>query len=105
MEFKRNSKILSGVVAGMVVVFLLAQPFVLGGIVQFRDYLYQVLPESVSSFLWSQTLTAFTFLWAMIFLGFAVWTIRGDFFAREFPEEDKVEDEPFGTRGDERDEF
>lgn len=99
MEFRTNRIFFAGVAVGMVLVFLFAQPFVLRGIVEFKGYIYAVLPEAVSSFLWSQTLGAITFFWFMIFVGFGIWAIRGDFFAHEFPDDDSSDPPDVGSPG------
>lgn len=105
MEFDKNRVFLSGVIVGMVLVFLVSQPFVMQGIVEFKSLLYRYLPDSVSSFLWDQTLTALTFFWAMIFVGFGIWVVRGDFFAREDHNSDRPRHGPSGPNGDRYDEF
>lgn len=94
VEFDSDRFFMFGVVAGMVLVFILAQPYLVHGILVLTRYLYGFLPEQFAEFFWGQTLTAVTFFWLMIFVGFGLWLYRGDFFSREDPPESKLRNDP-----------
>ncbi|MFB6347156.1 MAG: hypothetical protein ABEK50_15645 [bacterium] len=104
MKFDRDRIIMTGIAVGMVLVFLFSQPFVMRGLVQFKNHLYHFLPDALSNFLWNQTLLAITFFWSMIFIGFGIWLVRGDIFAHEDPDEPPGDD-PFDRSGGRYDEF
>jgi hypothetical protein len=83
MNVNLRRVVLVGLVFGMIVSFLFTQPGVRYVTLQSMGYVYSFLPEKAGELLHSQTLLTLVFFWSMIFVGFAIWLINGDFFRAE----------------------
>lgn len=95
---------MTGIVFGMVISFLLTQPYVLRGFLKIQTYIFSFFPGEVSKFFRGQTVITALFFWAMIFLGFLIWFIRGDPFEAEAESRkerfDVIDPQEFGENSD-----
>lgn len=83
VKFSGRRLVGTGIILGMILSFLLSQPTVMNGFLSLMGYLYSFLPDSLARFLRGQTFLAFTFFWALMFVGIIMWILRGDFFRAE----------------------
>ncbi len=92
MSFPGRRIVVTFIVAGTVMSFLMTQPAFTLVVSKVMEYVYSFLPEQAASFLRQQTYLTMVFLWFMVILGFFMWVIRGGFFqAESVPRNDNFE--------------
>lgn len=94
VNFYRSRRFWTGVVAGVVISFLFAQPFLLMGLYGLKKLLLGFLPTSVVEFLWGHTMITFLFLWLFVPVAAGFWFYRGEYHKHEEPQEEQPEEEP-----------
>lgn len=83
VNFYQSKRFWSGVVAGVMISFLFAQPFLLLGFHGLKQLLLGILPHGLVEFLWSHTLISLLFLWFLVPLAAGYWFYRGEYLKHE----------------------